>query len=124
MDACRHNHLESISNFNAFKIYKQDPQVVQRSETERTCAEGIFLHGRFFFGEVALFLCHDIRQWVHANRACTFVLIPPKLCVYLSRKHNRDITRSATFVFFFFSMVSSRIFIRNHDIIGLEKADC
>jgi len=41
MDFCRHNHLETMSNFNAFKIYQ---------------------------------------EWIHANRACTFVLIPPKLC--------------------------------------------
>ncbi|CAK9078758.1 Pentatricopeptide repeat-containing protein At2g31400 [Durusdinium trenchii] len=41
MDSCRHNHLETIANFNVFKIYK---------------------------------------PWIHANRACTFVLIPPKLC--------------------------------------------
>ncbi|CAE7501855.1 unnamed protein product, partial [Symbiodinium necroappetens] len=41
MDACRHNHLETIAGFNAFKVYK---------------------------------------PWLHANRACTFVLIPPKLC--------------------------------------------
>ena len=25
----------------------------------------------------------SIRPWVHANRACTFVLIPPKLCCRL-----------------------------------------
>ncbi|CAE7343158.1 unnamed protein product [Symbiodinium pilosum] len=41
MDACRHNHLETIAGFNAFKVYK---------------------------------------PWLHANRACTFILIPPKLC--------------------------------------------
>mmetsp|Transcript_60742 Transcript_60742/g.113545 ORF Transcript_60742/g.113545 Transcript_60742/m.113545 type:complete len:348 (+) Transcript_60742:53-1096(+) len=41
MEACRHNHLETIANFNAFKVY---------------------------------------RPWLHANRACTFILMPPKLC--------------------------------------------
>lgn len=48
MDACRHNHLESISNFNAFKIYKQDPQVVQRSESAH-----VRKAYHFFFGEDA-----------------------------------------------------------------------
>lgn len=43
------------------------------------------------------------------------------MCLPQSEAHQRH-NKKCDMCSFFFSMVSSRIFIRNHDIIGLEKA--
>ena len=45
MDSCRHNHLETINNFNAFKIYKSGASHVSEhiSEALDSCQSSLHL---------------------------------------------------------------------------------